>query len=127
MKTKRQSQIGEMVRRSFSTVLQNEGPYIYGSDKLVTVTGVDVTPDLAIAKVYLSIFNTEEKDAVLLQMQKSTSFLRGKLSSRIGKKIRRMPELHFYIDETIDEMYRVNDLLNNLNDKKDNTNLLHED
>ncbi len=127
MKTKRQSQLGEMIRRSFSTVLQNEGPYIYGNDKLVTVTGVDVTPDLAIAKVYLSIFNTAEKDAVLIQMQKSTSFLRGKLSSRIGKKIRRMPELHFYIDETIDEMYRVNDLLNNLSNKQKSTDSLNED
>lgn len=116
MKSKRQSQVGEMIRRSFSTILQREGPYIYGDDKLVTVTGVEVTPDLAIAKIHLSIFNTKDKFSVLMQMQKSTSFLRGRLSSRIGKKIRRLPELHFYIDNTVDEMYRVNTLLDGLAD-----------
>jgi len=119
MKSKRQSQVGEMIRRSFSTILQAEGPYIYGHDKLVTVTSVDVTPDFAIAKVYISIFNGEDKEAVVTQLQKSTSMLRGRLAQRIGKKIRRLPELNFYLDETVDEMYRVNQLLDGLKKKDD--------
>jgi len=119
MKSKRQSQVGEMIRRSFSTILQAEGPYIYGHDKLVTVTGVDVTPDFAIAKVYLSIFNGDDKGEVVTQMQKATSKLRGRLAQRIGKKIRRLPELHFYLDETVDEMYRVNQLLDGLKKKEE--------
>ncbi len=119
MKSKRQSQVGEMIRRSFSTILQAEGPYIYGHDKLVTVTSVDVTPDFAIAKVYISIFNGEDKDEVVTQLQKATSVLRNRLAQRIGKKIRRLPELDFYLDETVDEMYRVNQLLDGLKKKKD--------
>ncbi len=106
-----------MIRRSFSTVLQAEGPYIYGHDKLVTVTAVDVTPDFAIAKIYLSIFNGEDKQEVVDLMQKSTTMLRGRLAQRIGKKIRRLPELHFFLDDTVDEMYRVNQLLDGLKEK----------
>ncbi len=117
MKSKRQSQVGEMIRRSLSTILQAEGPYIYGHDKLVTVTSVDVTPDFAIAKVYVSVFNGDDKDAVVTQLQKATSMLRNRLAQRIGKKIRRLPELHFYLDETVDEMYRVNQLLDGLKKK----------
>ncbi len=119
MKSKRQSQVGELIRRAFSTVLQAEGPYIYGHDKLVTITSVDVTPDFAIAKVYLSIFNADDKDEVMGLMQQSTSMLRSKLAQRISKKVRRLPDLHFFLDETVDEMYRVNQLLDGLKKKEE--------
>ena len=56
--SKRQLQISEVIRRNFSAVLQQEGGYIYGTEALVTVTTVKVTPDLSLAKIYLSVYNT---------------------------------------------------------------------
>jgi len=118
METKRQRQVAELVKRNFSMVLQQEGSYLYGPEPLVTVTGVKVTPDFGLAKIYLSIYNTENKQAVILQMEEETVRLRQSLAHRIRKHVRRIPEVAFYIDDTLDEMYRVNALFDRL--RKDN-------
>lgn len=118
METKRQRQVAELVKRNFSMVLQQEGSYLYGPEPLVTVTGVKVTPDFGLAKIYLSIYNTENKQAVILQMEEEVVRLRQALAHRIRKHVRRIPEVAFYIDDTLDEMYRVNALFDRL--RKDN-------
>lgn len=103
-----------MIKRHFSVLLQQEGAYIYGTEPFVTVTNVKMTPDFSIAKIYLSIFNTENKQEVILEMEEKYIRLKQGLSSRIGKHIRRMPDIQFYIDDTLDEMYRVDTLFNRL-------------
>ncbi|GIV31083.1 MAG: ribosome-binding factor A [Saprospiraceae bacterium] len=100
-----------MIRRSFSTILQQEGAYIFGPSVFVTVTEVQVTPDYSIARIYLSVFNSDNKQEVILQMENHMHRLKQALAARIGKKIRRMPELQFFLDDTVDEMYRVEALL----------------
>lgn len=117
METKRQKQVAELVKRNFSMVLQQEGSYIYGSDVMVTVTGVKMTPDFALAKIYISVFNTENKQAVILEMEDNHSRLRQSLANRIRKQVRRIPDINFYLDDTIDEMYRLKDLFDRLHDE----------
>lgn len=95
-------------------VLQQEGSYLYGPEPLVTVTGVKVSPDFGLAKIYLSIYNTENKQAVILQMEEEIVRLRQSLAHRIRKHVRRIPDIAFYIDDTLDEMYRVDALFNRL-------------
>ena len=112
--TKRQKQTAELVKRHFSIVLQQEGSYIYGMEPLVTVTSVKMSPDLGLAKIYLSIYNTEDKQAVLLEMETVSQKLRQSLSQRIKKHVRRIPNISFFIDETVDEMYRVDSLFDKL-------------
>jgi ribosome-binding factor A len=118
METKRQRQVAELVKRNFSMVLQSEGVYIYGSAPLVTVTEVKMSPDMGIAKIYLSIWNTENKQAVLLQMQEENTRLRQGLAQRLKRHVRRIPYIDFYEDETIDEMYRVDSLFDRLHEEK---------
>lgn len=65
----RKLQVAELLRRNLSHIFQADGRYIYGTEPMVTVTSVQVTPDLAQAKVYLSIFNTDNKQAVLLEIE----------------------------------------------------------
>ncbi len=113
MDTKRQLQISELIKRNFAPVFQEQGPYIYGS-AFVTVTGVNVTPDLAQAKVYLSIYNTENKEDVLHKVVKHTHILKQALAARIKHQVRRIPQIFFYFDETIDEMYKVDAMFSNL-------------
>lgn len=115
MESKRQRQVGEMVRRNFSLVLQQDGRYIY-KDALVTVTGVKMSPDLGIAKVYLSVYNTENKQAVLLSMEEEHAMLKSGLGQRLRRHVRRIPELQFYLDDTLDEMYRLNTLFDELHE-----------
>lgn len=113
MQSKRQNQVAEMIRRNFSLVLQQEGNYIY-EDALVTVTTVQVSPDLSVAKIYLSIYNTENKQAVLLLLEKEYHRLKQSLSHRIRKQIRRIPDFTMFIDDTLDEMYKLNALFDRL-------------
>jgi ribosome-binding factor A len=113
MESKRQKQISELLRRQFSIVLMEEGSYIF--DKaMVTVTSVNISPDLLNAKVYLSIFNTDNKPAVLLSIEENYVRLRHALSNKVGKQLRRMPELQFFLDESLDEFFKMNQLLNRL-------------
>ncbi|MBK8625489.1 MAG: 30S ribosome-binding factor RbfA [Saprospiraceae bacterium] len=113
MDSKRQLQLGELIKRSFAPVFQEQGPYIYGA-AFVTVTSVKVTPDLAQAKIYLSIFNAEDKELVLKKVINHTHVLKQALAARIKNQVRRIPQVFFYFDETIDEMYKVDVMFKNL-------------
>jgi len=109
----RVQQVQETVKRAFSMVLQQEGSYIY-RDAFVTVTKVDVSPDLSTAKIYVSVFNSDNKQAVLLEIEDNHHRLKKSLSHRLRKHIRRIPEFKVYLDDTLDEMYRLNDLFDRL-------------
>lgn len=114
MESKRQRQVAELVKRNFSMVLQEVGLYIYGSEPLVTVTEVKMSSDLGLAKIYLSIWNTDNKQAVMLQLEEEYVRLRAALGNRLKRQVRRIPDISLYEDETIDEMYRVDSLFERL-------------
>ncbi|MEM6318804.1 MAG: 30S ribosome-binding factor RbfA [Bacteroidota bacterium] len=115
--SKRQLQVAEIIKRNFGIVLQQEGSYIYGAEALVTVTSVKITPDFSQAKIYLSVYNTDNKQAVILQMEEEYPRLKQGLAARIRKHIRRIPEFDVFLDDTLDEMYRINALFNRLEDE----------
>ncbi|MCF8236870.1 MAG: 30S ribosome-binding factor RbfA [Saprospiraceae bacterium] len=113
MPTIRQKQVAELVRRNFSIILLEQGRYIF-DDALVTVTEVQMSPDLLMAKVYLSVYNTENKQSVLLLLEEQHQELRQSLGRRLRKQIRRIPDMTFFIDDTLDEMERVDKLFKRL-------------
>jgi ribosome-binding factor A len=115
---KRQLQVAELIKRHFSVVMQNEGSYIYGAEPLVTVTQVKVSPDFSLAKIYLSVYNTEHKQGVILEMEEHTAHLRQALGARIRKQVRRIPDVAFYLDDTLDEMYRLRGLFGQLHEEE---------
>lgn len=117
METKRQKQINELIRRQFSMVMLEEGPNLF--DKaMVSVTRVSVSPDLQNARIYLSVFNTDNKQEVLLTMEQEYPRLRYALSNKVGKQLRRMPELSFFLDESLDEFFKMDELLKKLRAEK---------
>ncbi|WP_020566852.1 ribosome-binding factor A [Neolewinella persica] len=118
MESKRQRQVAEMIKRNFSIVLQQEGSYIYGAQPLVTVTEVHPTPDLSQCKIYVSIWNTDDKQAVLMQMNQDHQRLKAALAYRVRRHIRRIPDISFFIDETLDEMTRVETMFDRLYEDK---------
>ena len=103
MESKRQKQISELIKRNFSIILQQEGIYIFG-DSLVSVTNVIVSSDLRLAKIYLSIFNAEDKEGVLTAVRKNIGSLKQSLVARIRKQVRFIPEIAIYNDDLLDEM-----------------------
>ena len=116
MSSKRQLQVGEIIRRNISTVLLEQGRYIYGS-ALVTVTKVKMSPDMAQAKIFCSVYNANDKSEVIGNLNAAYWKLKSNLVVRIRKHVRRIPEFRFYIDETLDEMYRLNALFDKLHDE----------
>ncbi len=114
MESKRQLQVAEMAKRHFSIVMMEEGTYIYGSGIMVTVTSVKMTPDLSMAKIYLSVFNTDNKQAVMLQLEDELRRLHQGLAVRLRKHLRRMPEISLFLDDTLDEMYRIDSMFDQL-------------
>jgi len=116
METKRQRQVAELIKRTLGMVLQQEGSYIYGTKALVTVTNVKVSPDFSIAKAYLSVYNIDDKQTVILEVEEHYSRIRQMVGNRLRKQLRRIPELEFFLDDTLDEMYRLNELFDRLED-----------
>ncbi len=117
METKRQSQVAEVVKRNFSLVLQFEAPNIVGYKVLITVTKVKMAPDLVNASIYLSVFGTENKQYPIELLNEELQSLRSKLAQRIKKQVRIIPYISLHLDDTIDEMYRINDLMQRLEDE----------
>ncbi len=114
MASKRQLQVAEAIKRHFSVVLQSEGYLIYGSEPFVTVTGVNVSPDLSQAKIYLSVYNVAKKENVIEAVSHHGTKLRQSLASRVRRHMRRVPFLEFHLDEMLDEMEKVDNLFERL-------------
>ena len=116
MESKRQSQVAELIRRNFSYVMQEEAPNICGHSVMVTVSHIRMSPDLNLARIYLSVFGTENKQEPILLLKEELVSLRSKLAQRIKKQVRNIPAIAIYLDDTVDEMYRVDALLKQLED-----------
>jgi ribosome-binding factor A len=121
----RQKQVGELVRRNFGIQLLEQGRLIYG-DALVTVTDVKMSPDLSLAKIYLSIYNTDNAQAVLLEMQEQINPLRQGLAHRLRKHVRKAPDIALFFDDTLDEMAKVDRLFEKLK-QENQLGTLHEE
>ena len=79
MESKRQSQVAELIRRNFSYVIQEEAPNICGHSVMVTVSHIRMSPDLNLARIYLSVFGTENKQEPVLMLKEELVSLRSKL------------------------------------------------
>jgi len=83
----------------------------------LTITNVKVSPDLRIAKIYISVFEREKRESVLEKVKASSGFIRTELASRI--RIKFMPELKFFIDDTLDYVEKIEGLIKKIH-KDDN-------
>ena len=78
---------------------------------MVSVTRVRVSPDLSICTAYLSIFPSEKSEELLQNIQRNTSQVRYELGTRVRNQLRIIPELRFFIDDSLDYMERIDELL----------------
>jgi ribosome-binding factor A len=78
----------------------------------ITITGVDVTPDASIAKVFVTFLGSKDIDKNLNALERTKGFLRTQLSKRLGTRI--VPELHFVLDKSFDEGQKIESILKTL-------------
>lgn len=109
MNTTRQQKIAAMLQRELADILLIDSRNIYRC--MITVTNVTISPDLSIARAYLSIYNTPDKEAVMGLIKDNTKDIRYRLGQKIRNQIRVVPSLEFFIDDTLDYMERIDELL----------------
>lgn len=89
------------------------------SGTLITVTEAIVTPDLGLAKIYLSIMGNKPKDQMIEVLELHNKELRHSLAASLKNQVRRIPEIKFYLDNTLDHALRMDALIDQLNKPKD--------
>jgi ribosome-binding factor A len=110
MDSVRQNKVNSLLQKEMAEVIQLEGRNLLPGG-LITVTGVRVSPDLGVAKVYVSLFPVKDKKAVLERIREHAHHLRGALGRRVGKQMRVVPELLFYVDDSLDKQEEIDRLL----------------
>jgi ribosome-binding factor A len=110
MESTRQLKVSRLLQKDLGEIFQRESSSLFHK-AMITVTKVHVTPDLNIAKVYLSLFATESKEDLLKHIQLHGKEIRYKLGKRIGKQVRTVPELFFYLDDSLDYIENIERLL----------------
>lgn len=111
--SKRQLQVASLVKRVFSSVLLDSGRNIYGN-VLVTVTEVNMSPDLALAKIYVSVFGTENKQSIISLLEQQEYILKQQFAHKIRKRVRRVPKFELFLDDMLDEMTKLDSLFSKL-------------
>ena len=110
MDSLRQNKMNSLLTREMAAVFQQEGRTLMPGG-MITVTGVKVSPDLGVAKVYLSLFPSKNAPAVLGHIKDHMHHLRGELGKRVGRQMRVIPELLFYQDDSLDRAEEIDRLL----------------
>ncbi len=113
MESRRQMKVASLLQETLSEIFQKHGSTYYGS-AFVTITEVDITPDLLVAKIYVSIYNVQDKQKVLEEMKSQVHEIRKHLGNKMRHHLRRIPELLFYLDESLDNAIRINELLRDI-------------
>lgn len=112
MSTLRQEKVSELIRRELSTIIQKmEGNIIPG--KMVTVTTVRISPDLSFAKVYVSVFPTQDLKADVAVLASHAGEVRYQLGKSIRHQLRIVPQIAFYGDDSLDYAEEIDELLKN--------------
>jgi len=110
MESTRQKKVSRLVQKELSIIFQYNSRDLF-KGVIITVTVVHITPDLTIAKVYLSLFPADNKTDFLDQVKKKSSFIRHELSKKIRHQVKSIPELSFYLDDSLDYVDNIEQLL----------------
>ena len=111
----RVERLGELLKKDLGEIIQRE---FQPEGTFVTVTNVRVTPDLSIAKVYLSVFAPGRDQQVVYEfIDERVAQIRYKLAGRIRNQVRKIPELHFYADDTAEYVNKIEDLFKKVDEQ----------
>ncbi|MDE7467472.1 MAG: 30S ribosome-binding factor RbfA [Muribaculaceae bacterium] len=111
MESTRQAKIARLFQKELSEIFRQQTAKTHGT--IVSVSTVRVSPDLSVAKAYLSIFPSEKAAEVMDSINASAKTIRYELAQRVRFQVRKTPELHFYLDDSLDYLEKIDSLLEN--------------
>lgn len=114
MDSKRQQKYSKLILEEMADIFLRNGKEVFGN-AFITLSGVRVSPDLGIIRVYVALEFIENKAELLNQLNQNTSFFRGHLGKRLRNSMRIIPEIRFFEDDSWQEATKIDSLLKNLN------------
>ena len=106
----RQEKFSGLLKRELATIFQRESRNLFNG-RFITVTIVKVSSDLGLAKIYLSFLGSPDKEKGLEEVKEQKWQIKKMLGQQVGKQLRRIPDLAFYIDDSLDYYQEIDDLL----------------
>lgn len=107
---KRQKQVAGVINHELNDIFLRMG-FNMADGGMISISSVKITPDLFQARVYLSFFQVKDNEAVLAKINDKKSEIRNQLAIRVRHQLRSIPELTFYIDDTLDYVFKMEELL----------------
>ena len=109
MQETRQNKVARLFQKELSLIFQSQTRAMHGT--MVSVTRCKVSPDLGICTAYLSVFPSDKGEEILANIRANDKTVRYELGKKIGKQVRIVPELRFFIDDSLDYLERIDELL----------------
>lgn len=114
---KRQKQIGGLLNEELSGIFQRLGLSMMEGG-MISISSVKITPDLLEARVYLSIFQAADTKAVLKRIEERKWEIKKELAARVKQQLRRIPELKFFLDDTLDHVFKMEEIFKKIEDER---------
>ncbi len=109
METTRQAKIARLLQKELSEIFRQQTAKTHGV--IISVSAVRVTPDLSIARVYLSVFPSTNAQEIMNNINLSAKTIRYELAQKVRFQLRKTPELQFYLDDSLDYIENIDHLL----------------
>ena len=106
----RQLKVAREIQKALAEIIRSKGMAAFGG-AMVTVSEVRVSPDLSVAKVYVSIFPSDKQESVMALLEENLKTIRGELGHVMGRQLRIVPELILYLDTSLDYAAHIDELL----------------
>lgn len=116
---KRQRQMAGVIQEELNDIFRRINVNMMQGG-MVSISAVKVTPDLLEARVYISLFQVNDKEAAMKKINDRAPEIKRELAERIKNQVRRIPVMHYFLDDTLDQVFRMEEIFKQLNeDKKD--------
>lgn len=115
--SKRQKQVAKQILEEMSNIFQREGINVIDGG-MVSISKVMVTPDLLEARIYLSLFQIKNPEKLIQDIKDRSWDFRKTLGQRLRNQLRRVPEVYFFNDDTLDYVFKMEELFKKINDEK---------
>jgi len=114
---KRQKQVGGLIQEELNKIFQRFGLNMIDGG-MVSISSVKITPDLLEARVYLSFFQVADAKEALKKIQEKAGEIKRELGNRVGQQLRRIPEVKYFRDDTLDHVFRMEEIFKKISGEK---------
>jgi ribosome-binding factor A len=115
---KRQKQVGSLLNEELNKIFQRLGLNMIDGG-MVSISAVRLTPDLLEARIYLSLFQVKNPEESLHKIEERAWEIKRELAGQVAKQLRRMPELRYFLDDTLDHVFKMEELFKKINPPDD--------